>query len=75
MQEILQFIVLTFTATSAMTAFSYMASEAFSKLYKEPVLLSYLMTAIKAEANESTKRFLGWVLHYAIGGLFVLLYL
>jgi hypothetical protein len=72
--ETLLLLTATFLATSAMTAFSYMVSESFRDLYKEPVLLEYVMSGLKLKLRNTQKAILGWCIHYLIGLLFVLGY-
>jgi hypothetical protein len=59
-------------ATSLMTAFSYFISEAFRALYKEPVLLQYLMTRFHFKLSPKEKTMAGWIIHYTIGLMFVI---
>ncbi len=61
-------------ATSTMTLFSYLLSENFRKLYKEPVLLQFVMAAFHIELLKHQKIIASWLLHYFIGLLFVILY-
>lgn len=61
-------------ATSAMTLFSYAMSASFRELYKEPVLLSFILTKINLEVSMQTKKYLAWLLHYLIGLIFVIAY-
>jgi len=70
----LQLIIVSIAATSAMTLFSYGASASFRELYKEPVLLTFMLTKLKIELSPETKTILAWLLHYIIGFLFVLSY-
>lgn len=72
--DCLRVLLATVFATSAMTSFSYLLSESFRKLYKEPVLLQYLMTVFKLELSITGKKIASWLLHYFIGLLFVVLY-
>lgn len=60
-----------FAATSLMTAFSYFVSESFNKLYKEPLLLQYLMSIWHLELSPNAKMVAGWAIHYGIGLIFV----
>ena len=71
---LLQILISTIAATSAMTLFSYVISASFRELYKEPVLLTYLLTKFHVEVSTQTKTFLAWLLHYIIGLLFVIAY-
>ncbi|WP_432221930.1 hypothetical protein ACRASX_15775 [Flavobacterium sp. TMP13] len=72
--EILQIIIITLLATTAMTLFSYFVSWTFDKNYKEPVLLEFLMVAFKFEIPKQFKVIISWILHYCIGLLFVVLF-
>lgn len=69
-----QIIIASLAATSVMTLFSYAVSASARELYKEPVLLSYILTSLKIEVSPKTRSFLGWLLHYLIGVAFVILY-
>lgn len=67
-------LLATLAATSLMTAFSYLVSEAFRELYKEPVLLQFLMTRFHFNLSPKVKTVAGWVVHYTIGLIFVIAY-
>ena len=69
-----QILITTIAATSAMTLFSYVVSASARELYKEPVLLTYILSSIKMEVSPLTKTVLAWLLHYVIGLFFVLIY-
>lgn len=71
---ILQILISSIAATSAMTLFSYAVSASARELYKEPVLLSYVLSHLHLEATPSVKNILAWVLHYIIGLGFVVAY-
>jgi hypothetical protein len=71
---LLQILISSIAATSAMTLFSYIISASFRELYKEPVLLTYLLTKFHVEVSAPTKTILAWLLHYFIGLLFVIGY-
>ena len=58
-------------ATTAMTAFSYVVSASFRKLYKEPLLLQYVLQKLHLSVSGITKSVLAWAIHYLIGLLFV----
>lgn len=70
----LQILTSTIAATSAMTLFSYAVSASVRELYKEPVLLTYILTKFHIEVSLKTKRVLAWILHYIIGAFFVIIY-
>ena len=70
----IQIVFSSVAATTLMTIFSYMLSVNFRELYKEPVLLSYLLTSLDISLSKRVRRFFGWLIHYSIGFLFVLAY-
>lgn len=72
--EILVIIIATILGTSIMTAFSYLASESFNKLWKEPVLLNLVIARAKIDLTPKRESIFGWIGHYVIGLLFVLCY-
>ncbi|HSD07989.1 hypothetical protein [Flavobacterium sp.] len=69
-----QILIASIVATSAMTLFSYAVSESFRELYKEPVLLTFILKSINIEVSDKSKKIIAWLLHYAIGFGFVLAY-
>ncbi|KUJ61208.1 hypothetical protein AR687_13525 [Flavobacteriaceae bacterium CRH] len=71
---ILQIITSSVAATSVMTLFSYAVSASAREIYKEPLLLSYVLASLKLEISQNVKNILGWVLHYLIGLGFVIIY-
>lgn len=46
----------TLAATTMMTLFSYMVSNIFSKIYKEPLLLEFLLSKLPVRLNASVKQ-------------------
>lgn len=72
--EIAKIILATLAGTSVMTAFSYVASESFKKLWKEPVLLNIVAERARIDFSPARKSAFGWIIHYAIGLAFVLAY-
>ena len=72
--EILKIIIATIAGTSVMTAFSYLASESFNKLWKEPVLINLVLSRAAINVSPSRKSALGWIIHYVIGLAFVISY-
>lgn len=67
-------ILATIVGTTWMTGFSYLISTTFNKLYKEPVLLNYLLLFLGVDMHENSKKLSGWIIHYIIGLLFVIAY-
>lgn len=70
----IQLLIVSITSTSAMTAFSYAASGKFQELYKEPVLLSYMLKIFKVKLPGQSKTTWGWIVHFLIGYWFVIVY-
>ncbi len=70
----LQILLASIAATSAMTLFSYIISTSFRELYKEPVLLTYILSKLNLDLSTKTKPVLAWILHYLIGLIFVVTY-
>jgi hypothetical protein len=70
----IQIIIASIAATSVMTLFSYVISASARELYKEPVLLTYILSSLKMEVSPQMKTFLAWLLHYLIGLFFVVVY-
>jgi hypothetical protein len=72
--DILRILAETIAAVTLMTAFSYLVSESFRKLFAEPVLLNYVIRLSGLRASPSLNSVLGWLIHYVLGLLFVLVY-
>ncbi|QSW89363.1 MULTISPECIES: hypothetical protein [Flavobacterium] len=71
---IIQLIIVSIGATTAMTLFSYAMSKSFRELYKEPVLLGYVLKKTHISLSEKSQKTWGWLIHYIIGFLFVVGY-
>ncbi|RZK11450.1 MAG: hypothetical protein EOO46_06710 [Flavobacterium sp.] len=69
---ILTILLATISSTTLMTILSYLFSATFRELYKEPLLLKYLMQRFGSPLSANSEEMVGWVAHYAIGLLFVL---
>ena len=72
--DFIRIILATLLGTTLMTIFSYLISNLFNKLYKEPILLNYLLHYLGINMRDSAKRISGWVIHYIIGFVFVVGY-
>ncbi|MFD1605386.1 hypothetical protein ACFSJW_02205 [Flavobacterium artemisiae] len=68
---IIRLLITTIISTSAMTLFSYLISENFKKLYKEPVLLKLILDRCNITVSEFLQSIYAWVIHYIIGFIFV----
>ena len=71
--DILKVMIAAFSATNVMTTFSYLLSVRYKRLFKEPVLLNYVFDRF-ANTESKWKGFLGWLVHYLIGLVFVIVY-
>lgn len=71
-ETIFQIFIEAIAATSLMTLFSYAVSAAAREVYKEPLLLSYVMSFLRMEVSLELKSILAWIIHYLIGLLFVI---
>lgn len=60
--------------TSAMTLFSYLISESKNKNFREPEILGVLIKRLSKNVSMESSQIKGWVIHYAIGILFVACY-
>lgn len=73
--ELLLLFLAAFLSTTTMTLFSYAISASFRDLYKEPVLLQFVLSQLDIEMCSKTERIMGWLIHYFIGLVFVVGYL
>lgn len=73
--EIIKILIAGVVATSLMTAFSYIVSAISNKQFREPELLNIILSKSSFFRLElSKKSSAGWILHYLIGWLFVLIF-
>ncbi|RNL87225.1 hypothetical protein ED312_10465 [Sinomicrobium pectinilyticum] len=73
--NIFELIITAIVSTSVMTLFSYRYARARSSQFKEPELLNLLVkNSGIIPLSPSKKNILGWILHYAIGFFFVLIF-
>jgi len=72
--NLLLIIVSSIVGITVMTIFSYVVSKSFNKLYKEPILLKYVLERMQVSISDNFTLVLGWFLHYIIGILFVVIY-
>src|SRR5690606_16721053 len=70
----MKIVIAAILATSLMTIFSYIASEAMRSLYKEPVLLKKIMKLLHLNCSDRCQSVLGWIIHYTIGLGFIVAY-
>lgn len=62
------------TGTTMMTLFSYLSSELTNRQFREPVILSKLIKRLPATDKSKKNNTDGWLLHYAVGFMFSVLY-
>lgn len=74
LEIILQVLSASVAAIFLMTAFSYAVSAAAREVYKEPLLLSYVLSRLHIVTTLSNKIILGWLVHFLIGVFFVITY-
>ncbi|UMY65458.1 MULTISPECIES: hypothetical protein [unclassified Flavobacterium] len=67
--DVIRILLSAFFGTVLMTAFSYLVSAAFRKLYEEPILLSIIFRRLGME-GDSYPRVWGWLAHFLTGCLF-----
>jgi hypothetical protein len=72
--DFLKICIAAFSATNLMTTFSYLLSQHYKKLFKEPVLLNYVFQDTKICPEGKWAVVCAWVTHYFIGLLFVIAY-
>tara|TARA_R100000935_G_C2774850_1_gene139158 strand:+ start:10 stop:450 length:441 start_codon:yes stop_codon:yes gene_type:complete len=73
--EIIRLLVSAVVATSIMTAFSYILSKIRNKQFREPELLNIVLSSSDLFNLELSKKSrVGWILHYLIGLIFVLIF-
>jgi len=70
MSRMMKIIAVALVATSAMTLFSYLLSALLQANFREPELLEHVLLALK----EPAAAILAWIIHYAVGFLFVIVY-
>lgn len=74
MNFILIILLSALIGTTLMTLFSYSFSYIFNKQFKEPLLLNKLLNRSAWFREDSINRTAGWILHYAVGIGFVMIY-
>lgn len=68
---VIEYLLETIAGTTVMTAFSHLVSASFNKLFTEPVLLNYVLRISDIRIKPAYSGFIGWLLHYLAGLLFV----
>lgn len=62
------------SGTSAMTLFSYLVSDYKNRNFREPDVLAQLVKRLRINISGNNAQVSGWVMHYAIGVLFIVFY-
>jgi len=70
----IKIFIAAFSATNVMTTFSYLLSYRYKTLFKEPVLLNYVLAELGMHPKGKLGNLSGWLAHYTIGLLFVVSY-
>lgn len=63
-----------FSATNIMTSFSYIISACFKKLFREPVIMDFILRRLGIKLKGRWNKAAGWFAHYLIGFIMVLFY-
>lgn len=74
MEAILKIAAGACIGTSLMTLFSYLLSGLLNKQFREPVLLNSFLKRLRFTNPENIPAVSGWIIHYSIGTIFVLVY-
>lgn len=72
--EIAKVLAAGISGTTAMTAFSYVLSEAKEKNFKEPLLLANMIRSLMPHLHKENAYKAGWAVHYSVGIFFALVY-
>lgn len=72
--NILKIAIAAFSATNVMTTFSYLLSAKFKELFKNPVMMDFLLEGIGVKLKGKWHKAGGWIAHYIIGFAFVICY-
>ncbi|HSN48714.1 MAG TPA: hypothetical protein VLR29_08135, partial [Flavobacterium sp.] len=67
-------LVTAIVGTSAMTLFSYLASESKNRNFREPEILGQLINRLPTRCSKESSQIAGWCTHYAVGLAFVVIY-
>lgn len=74
METLLRIILGILAGTSLMTLCSYFFSNLMNKQFREPVLLHQLLERSIMLNQPEIPTWVGWLLHYSVGFLFLILY-
>ncbi|MCO6149645.1 hypothetical protein [Flavobacterium sp. NRK1] len=72
--NLLKLAIAAFSATNLMTTFSYLLSASYKKLFKEPVMMNFILEGIGINLKGKLHKIGGWIAHYVIGFFLVIVY-
>ncbi|MCR4032111.1 MULTISPECIES: hypothetical protein [Flavobacterium] len=72
--NVLKIAIAAFSATNIMTAFSYLMSACFKKLFQEPVIMDFILKGLGIKLKGRWNKIAGWSAHYLIGFVMALSY-
>jgi hypothetical protein len=72
--NLLKIFIAAFSATNIMTTFSYLLSASYKKLFKEPVMMNFILEGVGIHLKGKGHKIGGWIAHYIIGFALVITY-
>jgi hypothetical protein len=72
--NLLKIAIAAFSATNIMTTFSYLLSASYKELFKEPVMMDFVLKGIGIRLTGKWHKIGGWIAHYIIGFTLVIIY-
>ena len=72
--NLLKIMIAAFSATNIMTTYSYLVSISFKELFREPIMLNFILDGAGINLKGRFRKFSAWLAHYLIGLAFVLIY-
>src|SRR5688572_17576195 len=72
--NLLKLAIAAFSATNLMTTFSYLLSASYKKLFREPVMMDFILKGIGICLKGKWHKVGGWIAHYIIGFALVITY-
>jgi len=72
--NLLKIAIAAFSATNIMTTFSYVLSASYKKLFKDPVMMDFVLKGVGIRLEGKWHKIGGWIAHYVIGLVMVICY-
>lgn len=72
--NLLKIFIAAFSATNIMTTFSYLLSSTYKRLFKEPVMMNFVLEGVGIHLKGRWHKIGSWIAHYIIGFAIVLSY-